>query len=401
MSLKPFLLALLLIAAPFVSVAQHSTTVLPQDIDYDSLVSSQIYGNNFLSDPTREPLVAAETDEKDGLEIFIINKNHCVVVGDSYTFRILIRNEGDDLASDVEIKNIYSANAEFAHAAIAPEQPEAFTLMWTEFTIVPGDSIERTFTLTAVEGGAIFNDASVKYTYGGEERTVATGHAIDGICETPQVVTTPRPKNKFAAIICDISEIGCTEFLPKLGINFTTAQREERQPQICSQHDPRNCTANKPALGVRYAAAEADIKPGECRVEEDLGAGELTFRDERVSADVETTWCESNGYPEFVVRGAPEPVKAQVNGIRLPDTSDLDGRFTVILDGDVEGQVCGGKVGDPWWASDCSCQCGQVIETANGPVACQQNKNITRHDITITSPEECRLEGTKHDDPFF
>lgn len=400
MSPKFFFLTFLLFGVPAVAAAQFATVVLPQDVDYASFVSSQIYGGDFLSDPTRQPQVAAAGDS-DGLEIFLINKHECSILEDSFTFRILIRNVGNDLASDVKITDQYSANTQFVHAAIPPDQPQAFTLEWIEFAIPPGDSIERTFTLTVVEAGPIFNDATVEYTYGGGNRTARTSHTIDGSCEVPDVPTAPRPINKFAAIICDVAEVACTAFFPKLGINFEKAKRAEQQPRICSQHDPRDCDPNQPTLGIRYSQAKPDIKPGECRVAEDLGPGGLKFDDPEVSAPVETTWCESNGYPEFVIRGAPEPFKARAGSIRLPDTSDLDGTLTITLDDAVRGQVCGGKPGDPWWAPDCTCQCGELVDTASGPVLCQQLKPITRHDIFVTSQAECLLEGAKHNDPFF
>lgn len=126
------------------------------------------------------------------------------------------------------------------------------------------------------------------------------------------------------------------------------------------------------------------------------------------AADVETTWCESNNYAQIIVEGAPAPAKAKQGLIAPPDLTNLiqQAPNAIILDNEVRGAACGGGPGDPWWAADCSCQCGQVIPGAGGQIrTCQDpegvNKQINRHDIFVTSQEECLADGTKHQDQFF
>lgn len=127
-------------------------------------------------------------------------------------------------------------------------------------------------------------------------------------------------------------------------------------------------------------------------------------REEKFAADVETSWCESNNYASFVVRGAPEPARAQIPpGVAAPETGDLNPFAAVIDDGSVRGEVCGGGPGDPWWADDCSCQCNDLVPVGGGNdvASCQSTRPITRHDISVTSQEECLADFGKHRDPFF
>ena len=85
----------------------------------------------------------------------------------------------------------------------------------------------------------------------------------------------------------------------------------------------------------------------------------------------------------------------------LPDTRALNGYQTNINPTLVAGEACSGKVGDPWWATDCSCACNQLLTLPDGSVApCQQVKPITRHDIYVGSTEECLADFTNHVDPF-
>lgn len=153
------------------------------------------------------------------------------------------------------------------------------------------------------------------------------------------------------------------------------------------QEDERQAKALKPLW-------EEALSPLKTRVAE--CAKESFF-----AADVETSWCESNNYAAFVVRGAPEPDKVKRGEVvAQPDTSDLIGR-TNIDAGAVRGQICGGAPGDPWWASDCSCQCNELVPFGGGVASCQSIKDITRHDTNVTSTEECLADFIKHAEPFF
>jgi hypothetical protein len=133
---------------------------------------------------------------------------------------------------------------------------------------------------------------------------------------------------------------------------------------------------------------------------------------------VVTTWCESGEYEpgEIIIRGAPIPIKAFFGLIRPPDTSDLDGYDTVIDESQVVGSSCSGSPGDPWWAEDCSCHCGQLVPAEDGrllpcrvveevpehqPVGEESDTLIIRHDIRVTSREECLLQREHHRDRHF
>lgn len=114
---------------------------------------------------------------------------------------------------------------------------------------------------------------------------------------------------------------------------------------------------------------------------------------------VETSWCESGKYPEFIIRGAPEPARQ----VFPPDTSALNPNQSRIDLKQVRGQVCGGKPGDPWWSKGCECQCNEAVATtavdANGnPLffVCQGVFPIVLHDINVTSKAECLAQLGHH-----
>ena len=119
------------------------------------------------------------------------------------------------------------------------------------------------------------------------------------------------------------------------------------------------------------------------------------------AAPVEVSWCESNYYGEFVLRGAPRPAKT----VFPPETikGEPDG---TVLDSAVMGVPCRGLPGDPWWADDCSCNCGSVglssssvSATATSMVFCN-GRPITRHDINVTDSLECMLDMPQHSNSF-
>jgi hypothetical protein len=130
------------------------------------------------------------------------------------------------------------------------------------------------------------------------------------------------------------------------------------------------------------------------------------------SYHVATTWCESGDYPQLLSTPAAIPQKVKDDQIALPDTRSLDG-FTAKIDPNATtGQACSKEPGDPWWASDCSCECGDIVPR-DGPdpehpifVACESAKEITRHDYFVTTQAECLNElnkekGTKDTFPPF
>lgn len=220
---------------------------------------------------------------------------------------------------------------------------------------------------------------------------------------TPPVLGTPEPSlvppQKQPAIICDPAEIGCTTILPSLGVRFSAA----RNPVICSSVDPRDCTPFQPVLGARYTGIPDDIKPdirpGECSTAEDRASFPRLY--EGVPA-VEVTFCEVQTYPEGLVQQAPPPVR----DITIPDTSSLNGNDTQIDPGEILGEACRGLPGDPWWSEDCSCTCDEQCVGTDVPSCYDSNLGecvpIVRHDIAITSVEECRQDPQPdgHFDPI-
>ncbi len=379
---------------------------LPIDFSLNTWLSSQIYGGDFLTDPTRDKnegrVKATTVSSGSQLEIFLINKKECAIVEDSYTYRVLVRNVAELPATNLEIKVGYAAGSDVVHTYRTADEiiVPLHEIIWREAFLAPGGFVEYSFTIT-LRGGQLYNNAFVEYDYNGSRYLAVTQHLIDGICETPNPTYTPLPAGKFPAIFCDPAEIGCVTIFPNLGVNFERAQKEEQQVNICggTAYNGRDCPVRfkLPTLGVRFGQATPTILPGECRVFEDYG---FAVNDETIAADVETSWCESDGYPQFVIRKAPEPYKERVKTITLPDTEGglPSGYSAPINQSLVAGTVCGGRPGDPWWAPDCSCQCNEVAACG----LCQScPQGVTLHDIFVTSKEECLLEKGKHYGPFF
>ncbi|MDP3997319.1 MAG: hypothetical protein Q8P73_02360 [bacterium] len=115
------------------------------------------------------------------------------------------------------------------------------------------------------------------------------------------------------------------------------------------------------------------------------------------AAPVEQTWCESDDYDEFVIRGAPKPVR---------DARPIEGIPSIgekVLDSAVIGNdsCINPGPGDPYWAGNCACHCDEIVDcpTPDGGSElklCQSCYPITRHDIYITSQAECFLDAAMH-----
>lgn len=113
---------------------------------------------------------------------------------------------------------------------------------------------------------------------------------------------------------------------------------------------------------------------------------------------VEATWCESTGADaQFVQQSVVRPEK------RPPQPIESDN--ALIRTEFVKGSPCSRRPGDPYWASDCSCFCDQFVwpPKEGGIVTCQQSgKEITRHDIFVTTQQECLQDiPIRHQEPFF
>ncbi len=322
---------------------------------------------SFSSPPTSctAPPPSSVSNEK--LEIFLINKSVCPVPADNYTYRVLVRNEGNQLAQNLKIEVFYAPGGVLLETVRPANEIDLIKhkITWLEGALVPDAFVEYSFTIL-YGGGPLHNTASVEYDYPCPKYSSATQHTVDGVCEVPSIVSGYLP-SKLAAIICDPSDQNCEEFLPGLGIRFPGGQDASKQPR----------------LGVRYSQATPTILPGECRVAEDEAVDE--FRNIYTTRalfgpPVETTICESDGYPQFVIREAPVPAK--VRDIVPPDVSRVSGEQAF-------GAICSSQPGDPWWSSGCECQCGQLIDVGFGPTTCQSVFPITKHDISVTTKEQC------------
>ncbi len=128
---------------------------------------------------------------------------------------------------------------------------------------------------------------------------------------------------------------------------------------------------------------------------------------------VELSWCESDVHPEFIIREAPEPAKNKAKILAPPPL--IGGGEEAVIAGNPTGDVCGGGPGDPFWATDCSCHCGEVVECGDTLALCEACTSITRHDIYVRHPldtdagdkydelsrQECLRDSRNQDDPYF
>ncbi|MEX2054838.1 MAG: hypothetical protein WD972_01525 [Candidatus Andersenbacteria bacterium] len=131
----------------------------------------------------------------------------------------------------------------------------------------------------------------------------------------------------------------------------------------------------------------------------------------RFGARIETTWCESGINPELHI-DRPRPVRTDVAPpVAIPggENAQIDER---LVSGQAAPPACRGLPGDPWWAADCSCNCGAIIPNLKDPNNpnlgfCQfggERKRITRHDKFIQTQQECLADDgdrDNHQDPFF
>jgi hypothetical protein len=333
------------------------------------------------------------------LQVSIVNRDVCAPAGNNLTYRIFIRNAGESCIQINEVLNTFG-NASHAHS-----EPEGEDLgggvRWAGGPLLqPLQFFEYFFTATA-GGGELTNRVTVQYNVLDEAcanpqpAQVSTTHSVGEQCKNPPTFIASLPNN-LAAIICDISEISCQQFFPQLGRRFAEAiNNPNLQALICAQQQYRGsaeCINNTPTLGARFnhpnQPPAPTILPGECRVLEDAGPSPANPAQ---GPPVEVTWCESNGYPEFVLQRAPEPAKAKTDAITLPDTSALNGALTQVQGNLVRGTPCGGNPGDPFWAPGCSCNC---TDATCRPLIAEAGI----HDLFVVTQEEC-LQDIH--DPFF
>ena len=111
-------------------------------------------------------------------------------------------------------------------------------------------------------------------------------------------------------------------------------------------------------------------------------------KDVRLGPNVETTWCESGSYPQLVLPAAIDTPRRPVT----PPETIPGGAGARINPFTLAGVVCGLGPGDPYWAPDCSCKCGDVINCpGQGETLCEDclATRPTRHDRHVTSRLEC------------
>lgn len=333
------------------------------------------------------------------LQLVITNRNVCAP-GGSFTYRNFIRNTGDDGIQILELTNQFGG-ALYTHSD-PPGEDQIGAVRWSGGPfLAPNAFVE--YNATATGGGLVTNTATLKYeiidAITGVRRPaqVTVTHTIGEACPKPPALPLSLPNN-LATIICDISEIGCQQFFPELGRRFKAAQNNPSlQSIVCAQQEYRgsaDCVNNKPNLGTRFnhpnQPPTPTILPGECRVLEDAGPSP---NDPSQGAPVETTWCESDGYPEFVLPESIHTQKAGVAAITLPDTSTLDGELANIQDNLVRGVACGGRPGDPFWAPSCVCNCNDLT-----CLPLIQTQGIL--DVHVVTIEECLADIGRHNQPF-
>lgn len=425
------------VAPLLLSIVTASTTspvVLPQDASYTLKVSNQIVSDEFVSDPTVAGLVLAETDEQNTVSsststtplLLQVVRPFCVGKGGLLSYRIIITNTSDVISVyDVETVDTHP-NMPVRNIQRKPDEEyeeETRQIVWKEAEIPPEQQVTYTFEVPRLKDRV---ENRVKVTFStqedasdqdeGEDNTggesITYYELISDNCQPtptgeipPGFSYSPLPEDKAPAIICAPEETDCVEAIPKLGVNFGTARHYEYNP-IFSRDDKAplgidiDSQENKPGLGVNFANATPEPHPGDCRV-----IGEDDIPGYAGLPAVQVTWCEAGEYPERLLKGAPTPVKAKFGSIRLPSTDSLPSPEPDSIDADA-GVACRGLPGDPWWAEDCSCQCGNLIlvpdayETGAVVPCGGGDIPINRHDIFVTSEAECRND-LGHEDLVF
>jgi len=125
-------------------------------------------------------------------------------------------------------------------------------------------------------------------------------------------------------------------------------------------------------------------------------------KENKYGSHVTITWCESGNYPEFIIRGAPEP--ANISIVKPPVVIGLDpDEPGYAYDADIDeelvyGTACGGGPGDPFWAYDCSCSCNELVPgrdpnkpwlrfcQATGSVALTPSNQVPSPNLPIFNP---------------
>lgn len=411
-----------------VTAAPLAPVVLPQDSSYVLNVSSQVANGNFVSDPTVAGSVLAETDEDNevpastgGVPLLLqVSRPFCVGVGGLLSYRIVITNTGEDPLYDLLTVDTHP-NMPVRNMKRAPDDysEEARRIVWQEAELLPDQSITYSFEVPRLKDHV---ENRVEVTYGidedndeeDEDRGQVLTHyeLISDNCSPPvegeippTFSYTPLP-SKRPAIFCAPQEEDCIEATPILGVRFGVAEHYEYNPTFKRNGGlplgiEIDYEEKKPELGVNFEHATPSPHPGECRV-----IGEDDIPGYQGLPAVQVTWCESGSYPERLLRGAPEPVKAKFGSIRLPDTAVLPSPEPDSIDIGI-GEACTGLPGDPWWATDCSCECGDFVllptaQEFGAIVPCGQDPlpPITRHDIFVSSQAECKNDPGHEDSVF-
>ncbi len=265
--IKAIITSLLTLVIPVIHAANKPVVVLLSDANYANLASSYIYGGDITTDPTRQGVVAAITDDKKAgkFEAFIINQTPCVAIDSVTTYKLLIRNSTKEAANGVVVEFEHSPDMEYVNASPQEADKAGNKLTWFP-GVVPskGGFIEFGVSLKVKTNGPFLSKLQVRSSLG----QVLTEHLLVNQCGGGGGARG-FIRDKLPRIICDPAETGCAEVIPSLGLRFSQAQDPQNQPTICSPSDPRGCLAKMPILGKRFREAIADIIPGECRVLED------------------------------------------------------------------------------------------------------------------------------------
>ncbi|MBI4021860.1 MAG: DUF11 domain-containing protein, partial [Candidatus Andersenbacteria bacterium] len=276
----------------FVQAASPPALALPQDIQYNEYVAQLVSNAAFSSDPQHLLDVQRESARqesgqtgRDGplLEAFVINPQSCTNEGDEQTYRVTVRNMGNQAARTVSIQIQYPAEMRAVRTQPAAEHDEEKDLLvWVGQDLPPGGLLTMSYTLETAEQVPFYLNNLTVYYFADDGRPYVTlgERRLSGECGITDSIRSflaGRPPIK-PSIFCDPAEGGCVDTyrLLQLGRNYFRALSPEKRPIVCSQHDKElrqglvpPCQDTLPQLGDRFAEAVADIIPGDCRVLED------------------------------------------------------------------------------------------------------------------------------------
>ena len=171
-----------LLSTVFVPGNVHaSLPFFSQDRNYLNWISSLIYADLFVTDPT----ITVATGSDPQLEIFFIQNNDCVDTSAPLTYRLLVKNIGDEVAKDLFI------TAHYTHSTLESTQrkadtidPSTQTIIWTEPALIPGDFISYALSILPSGSTPVEVTGAIEYTNKKVRRISTTQHVISTRCSS-------------------------------------------------------------------------------------------------------------------------------------------------------------------------------------------------------------------------